>query len=99
MGKSVPVTSYDLLGLKDSAPDFLKELAEKFTLGLSLYKAQRFEEALGTFKETLELEYQRFPELKGVKTNPSEIYIERCEEYIKVPPPPNWDGVWTLTST
>ncbi len=98
MGKSVPVTSYDLLGLKDSAPDFLEELAEKFALALSLYKAQRFEEALGTFKETLELEYQRFPELKGVKTNPSEIYIERCEEYIKVPPPPNWDGVWTLTS-
>ena len=73
-------------------------LSEKFAYGISLYKSQRFAEALTVFKETLELEYQRFPELKGVKTNPSEIYIERCEEYIKLPPPPDWDGVFTLTS-
>lgn len=98
VGKSVPVTSFDLLGLKSTAPEFLHTLAEKFTLGLSLYKSQRFTEALSVFKETLELEYERFPELKGVKTNPSEIYIERCEEYIKMPPPPDWDGVFTLTS-
>lgn len=98
VGKSIPVTSYDLLGLKATAPAFLQDLAEKFSYGISLYKSQRFEEALTVFKETLELEYQRFPELKGVKTNPSEIYISRCEEYIKLPPPPNWDGVYTLTS-
>lgn len=98
VGKSVPVTSFDLLGLKTTAPEFLHTLAEKFSLGIQLYKSQRFSEALTVFKETLELEYQRFPELKGVKTNPSEIYIERCEEYIKLPPPPDWDGVFTLTS-
>jgi adenylate cyclase len=98
MGKSIPVTSFDLLGLKATAPEFLHSLSEKFALALSLYKTQRFSEALDVFKETLELEYQRFPELKGKKANPSEIYIERCEEYIKLPPPPDWDGVFTLTS-
>lgn len=98
VGKSVPVTSFDLLGIKVSAPEFLQQLAEKFSYALSLYKSQRFSEALTIFSETLELEYQRFPELKGKKTNPSEIYIERCNEYIKLPPPPGWDGVFTLTS-
>jgi adenylate cyclase len=98
VGKSVAIKSFDLLGLKDSAPEFLIELASKFTEAIGLYKAQKFKEALAIFESTKELEYQRFPELKDVKTNPSEVYIERCETYMQTPPPPDWDGVWTLTS-
>lgn len=98
MGKSIPVTTFDLLGLKDTAEDYLKELSELFDKGIQLYKDQKWDEAIATFSKTLELEYQRFPDLKGKKTNPSEIYIKRCEEYKKLPPPPGWDGVYTLTS-
>lgn len=98
VGKSVPVTTFDLLGMKDSSPEYLKALSEKFKEGITLYKSQHFDQALNIFKETLELEYQRFPLLKGVKTNPSEIYIKRCEDYISSPPPSDWDGVYTLTS-
>ncbi|TGD48024.1 adenylate/guanylate cyclase domain-containing protein, partial [Halobacteriovorax sp. Y22] len=98
VGKSIPVTTYDLLGLKETAPDYLKELSEKFSAAILLYKAQKWDEAIELFKVTLELEYMRFPDLKGVKTNPSEIYIKRCEDYKKLPPPPEWDGVFTLTS-
>lgn len=98
VGKSVPVTSYDLLGLKETAPDYLKELANLFKEAIKLYKAQKWDEALVIFNKTLELEWRRFPQLKGKKTNPSEVYIERCQAYKKTPPPPEWDGVWTLTS-
>ncbi len=98
VGKSVPVTTFDLLGVKATAPEFLIQLADKFALGISLYKEQRFDEAIEIFKQTLELEWQRFPDLKGVKTNPSEIYLKRCAEYKEIPPPPDWDGVYTLTS-
>ncbi|WP_419168595.1 CHASE2 domain-containing protein [Halobacteriovorax sp.] len=98
VGKSIPVTTYDLLGLKETAPDYLKELSEKFSAAILLYKAQKWDEAIELFKVTLELEYMRFPDLKGLKTNPSEIYIKRCEDYKKLPPPPEWDGVFTLTS-
>ncbi|WP_419173296.1 CHASE2 domain-containing protein [Halobacteriovorax sp.] len=98
VGKSIHVTTYDLLGLKETAPDYLKELSEKFSAAILLYKAQKWDEAIELFKVTLELEYMRFPDLKGVKTNPSEIYIKRCEDYKKLPPPPEWDGVFTLTS-
>ncbi len=98
VGKTVAVKSFDLLGLKETAPEFLVNLSTLFAQALESYKAQRFEEARDLFKETLELEYQRFPALKGIKTNPSEVYIERCETYLETPPPSDWDGVWTLTS-
>ncbi len=98
MGKSIPVTSYDLLGLKATAPGYLKELAEQFKNGIELYKTQKWDEAIETFSKTLELEWQRFPGLKGVKTNPSEIYLDRCKAYKEDPPGEDWDGVFTLTS-
>lgn len=98
VGKSQPVTSFDLLGMQETADDYLKELSSTFKEALTLYKNQQFTEALELFKVTLELEYQRYPGLKGVKTNPSEIYIKRCEDYLVTPPPPEWDGVYTLTS-
>ncbi len=98
VGKSIPVTTFDLLGLKATAPEYLKELSVKFKKAIGLYKDQKWDAAIALFKETLELEYQRFPDLKGVKTNPSEIYIKRCEDYKELPPPPEWDGVFTLTS-
>lgn len=98
MGKSIAVTTFDLIGLHETAPDYLKELAVKFNEGLEQYKAQKWDEALVTFKHTLELEYQRYPLLKGVKSNPSEIYIERCEAFKENSPGEDWDGVFTLTS-
>ncbi len=98
VGKSIPVTSFDLLGLRDSSPEYLVELADKFSKGINLYKAQAWDEAIAIFKQTLELEWKRYPGLKGVKTNPSEIYLERCENYKTNPPPSDWDGVYTLTS-
>jgi adenylate cyclase len=45
------------------------------------------------FKASNELE-DMFP---GRKTNPSQIYIPRCEHYKDNPPGDNWDGSWALT--
>jgi adenylate cyclase len=98
VGKSEPVTTYDLLGEKGKTSDELMKLQELFHKGLDLYKNQKWDEATKTFNESLEYEYKRFPDLKGKKTNPSLIYIDRCEEFKKNPPPENWDGVYTLTS-
>jgi adenylate cyclase len=97
VGKSEPVTTYEIVGLADKATDVEKKLAPLFNQGRQLYRTQKWDEAIAVFKETLELEYLRYPELKGKKTNPSEIYLKRCEEFKEVPPPPNWDGVYTLT--
>ena len=49
--------------------------------------------AQSIFKESNECEIM-FP---GRKTNPSQIYIPRCEYYLKNSPGDNWDGSWSLT--
>ena len=98
VGKSEPVTTYDLLGVKGRTSKDLVDLSQAFTEALDHYKKQDWESAKEGFEKSLELEYKRFPELKGKKTNPSLVYLERVEAFKKDPPPADWDGVFTLTS-
>ncbi|MDH5581767.1 MAG: adenylate/guanylate cyclase domain-containing protein, partial [Bdellovibrionales bacterium] len=98
VGKSEPVTTYELIGLLDDADENLKNLKEHFEKGIELYKSEKWDEAISAFNKSLECEWARYPELKGVKTNPSEVYIKRCETYKETPPPSDWGGVYTLTS-
>lgn len=98
VGKSEPVTTYDLLGIKEGIDPDLVKLKELFEEGVALYKNSQWDEAIAKFKESLEYEWKRFPLLKGKKTNPSEVYVERCEMYKENPPPEDWGGVFTLTS-
>jgi adenylate cyclase len=97
VGKSEPVTTFELLGLKGKVDENLLKLQTHFQQGLAFYKTQQWDLATEQFKLSLECEYVRFPELKGKKTNPSEIYIERCSEFKSNPPGADWNGVYTLT--
>lgn len=97
VGKTEPVTTYDLLGISGKIDSNLVELKDRFHEGLALYKQMEWDRAMTAFEASLECEYKRFPELKGKKTNPSEIYIERCKEFKANPPGDDWDGVYTLT--
>jgi adenylate cyclase len=96
VGKSEPVTTYELLDMKSDASETLVNLQENFQKGLIHYKNQQWDMAIECFEKSLEREFERFPLLKE-KKNPSSIYIERCNQFKEVPPPPNWDGVFTLT--
>ncbi len=96
VGKSEPVTTFELLGFKNQSDSNLKELKQEFEKGLKLYKDQKWDEAITSFIKSLECEHKRNPDLRGVKTNPSEIYLNRCKEFKKNPPPHDWDGVYTL---
>jgi len=57
----------------------------------------KWDDAIEKFEEALVFENKRYPDLLD-KQNPSKMYIDRCEQFKEVPPPPNWDGVFTLTS-
>ena len=35
---------------------------------------------------------------EGRNTNPSKVFIERCNYFKENPPEPNWDGVWKMTT-
>ena len=98
VGKKEPVTTFDLLGIKGKTHPVLVQLKTTFHEGLALYKDMKWDDAIAKFQESLELEYKRYPDLKGKKTNPSEVYIERCNNFKENPPPEDWDRVYTLTS-
>ncbi len=63
------------------------EMLKIYNKGLELYRNRKFSEAKTYFQKCLEL-------VPG--DGPSEIYIERCEAFIKSPPPEDWDGVFVM---
>lgn len=77
-GKDKPVTIYELLRNPDKA------LIERFKDALLLYRHQDFKKAKDIF-DSLYNEY---------KDKPSGVFSRRCDEFIKTPPPSDWDGVY-----
>jgi adenylate cyclase len=86
-GKAQPVRIFELIAEGAPTPA-ITELLKHFTLGFQLYHERKFQGAIAAFNETL-------------KINPddavSQLYVERCEDYLKEPPDENWDGVCTMT--
>ncbi|OHD53649.1 MAG: hypothetical protein A2Y33_06925 [Spirochaetes bacterium GWF1_51_8] len=65
------------------------DMLQYYNKGLELYKQRQFQEARKYFAKCLEM-------LPG--DGPSQLYVERCDAFIKTPPPENWDGVFTMTT-
>ncbi|MEE2877059.1 MAG: adenylate/guanylate cyclase domain-containing protein [Candidatus Neomarinimicrobiota bacterium] len=93
-GKKKPVKVFELLAEKSDLDDDYCKLIPTFNEGLDLYLSQDWDKSLSAFKEAEALE-EIFP---ARPTNPSSVYIERCEYLKKNPPGDDWDGIWTLTS-
>lgn len=94
MGKTEAVESFELMGLKDSLSKNDLEMREIFIQGLELYRKQKWDKARELFKKSEKLEEV----FSNRPTNPSRIYIDRCDFYKADPPGKDWDGVWVLTS-
>ena len=94
MGKTEPVKVFELISEKGQEPEPYKKILPAFHEGLENYFKQDWDNAIEAFKAADELE-EMFP---GRKTNPSRIYIPRCENFKANPPGDDWDGVWTQTS-
>ena len=93
-GKQEGVAIYELVALKNADPlvlpsDNQVKFCGEFTKGFRFYLEQRWDEAINIF-QNLQLDYGR--------DVPCEMYIKRCEEYKKAPPPKDWDGVYHLES-
>lgn len=94
MGKTEPSQVFELIAEIGNMPPGYDKLLPAYDEALELYKNQEWAKAIDAFKASNELE-SMFP---GRKTNPSRIYIPRCEHYKENRPGDDWDGVWTLTS-
>ena len=66
-----------------------KQVLDLFAEGRELYKNRSFTEAMAKFADALKLDQD---------DGPSKVYYARCKMYLDNPPPPEWDGVFTMTT-
>ena len=85
-GKRLPVKIYQLVGERDLA-EAQKEAIEYFHRGLELYKKQQWDEAIALFQNVTAID-------PGIRA--AGLYIQRSLELKISPPPPDWDGVFTM---
>ena len=89
-GKNNSVEIYELLTEHDSSEaGKFAHLADKFKEIYELYLKREWQQAKILFQELL----KEFPD-----DHVCQIYIDRCDKYIKEEPPASWDGVTKLNS-
>jgi adenylate cyclase len=83
VGKQRPVRVYEIMGELNDLPEEKRNLMGTFKRALDCYRERKWEDAM-----------KLFAGLKGDK--PAGIYMERCRQLLKSPPPDSWDGVMDL---
>lgn len=87
-GKNEPVRIFELMATGKAQND-LKHRITSFNSGFQFYHEQQWEKAIQEFNSALGFD-------AGDRT--SQLYIKRCQDYMKEPPGADWDGVFTMTS-
>ncbi|MGB3137368.1 MAG: GAF domain-containing protein [Nodosilinea sp.] len=89
-GKQQAVNIYELIDRRDAPlPAETKVFLDLYASARSAYTSLRFEEALSLFQQA----YQMRPDDKAV-----EVHLSRAQQYLKQPPPDDWDGVHIMTT-
>jgi len=87
-GKTEGVLVHEILAKKDdSLSETRKQAVDVYLQGLTAYKERRWDDGIELFNKALSFD----PE-----DSPSSVYIGRCEEFKKNPPPDDWDGIFTM---
>ncbi len=88
-GKREAVYIFEVI---DGDSEDVKQLKLKtkdlFAAGVNQYKSQQFKEALKSFKEVHKVNFH---------DSTAELYITRCENFIKHGVPDDWDGIQSIT--
>ncbi len=87
-GKKKPILIYELLSGNDNLSKKQRDFVQNFEEGLELYFKKKWKTAIKSFQEAL----------KVMDDTVSHLFINRCKEFIKNPPPKDWDGIWELKS-
>jgi adenylate cyclase len=87
-GKTIPIKVFELIALRGGLSLDQRKAYVHFTEGLAHYRARRFAEARTDFERCRD----------GLPDDrPSAIYVERCDAFLRTPPPDGWDGVYVMT--
>ena len=89
-GKHEPVAIYEAMDhfADGTFPNLLRTVT-RYNEGIQHYRAREWKDARACFGEALAL---------NPEDRPSRLYLERCEHFLETPPPPDWDGVWMMTT-
>ena len=90
VGRSQPVVTYELLGLRGGPETAeIEDFVGVYSGGLAACFSRDWPSSLALFDRALQLR----PD-----DGPARIHRERVRHYIQHPPPPEWDGVFILHS-
>lgn len=87
-GRQQPTRIFELMGDRPASEKLLERIA-KFDAAVTMYRDQRFQEALAGFTSL---------DQSDGSDPPARMYVERCRSLIETPPAPDWDGVYVMTS-
>ena len=89
VGIQEPVRLYEVVGEKTSGDSGkTEELVATFHRALELFEGKHWKEAKAAFSEVLKMDKE---------DGPAQTFAKRCDDYLKTPPPANWDGVFNLS--
>jgi adenylate cyclase len=87
-GKREPVEVYEILETERLPGTPVGPAVRAYVEGIELYRARDWLGAAAKFQEALRL---------NPDDGPSTVYLQRCEELLRDPPPVDWDGVYVMT--
>lgn len=111
-GKKEPTTVYEVMGLrKDDESAMIGRLAQAHIDAFKMYQDRRFADAKNLFQtvisslettETIQPSRSMDSQCGGpivaqLSTHSAALMVKRCTQYLKDPPPENWDGVDRLS--
>jgi adenylate cyclase len=87
VGIQEPVRLFELIDEKSAADARTLEAVEIFHQAQALFEGRQWDEAAKRFEEV-----QKILPADG----PADVFLKRCREFKKKPPPDDWDGVFSL---
>jgi adenylate cyclase len=84
VGRSTPITVYELLGRRDGAHEADLARCSRFDAALTAYEHQRWDDAEARFRAIIEAHGD---------DGPSRLYLTYCARYREAPPDTAWDPV------
>jgi|GEM_PF-241757 len=86
-GKKQGVRVFEVMARKGELPELKRQVVLVYNEGLAAYTQRDWSAAAAAFTRALSID----------KTDgPSQLYLERAEEFRKNPPPVDWDGVYEM---
>jgi len=87
-GKKKPILIYELIAIKGTLSKKQIDLISFYEKGLELYFKKKWKEAIKLFQSALKIK----------DDTPSQIFINRSQQFLNNSPPKDWDGAWEMTT-